>query len=662
MPVRIETFVSGVRVRSAYETVQIETWGTDSMRVRATVGPAIREDWPGALLPAPDTTPQITVENNRAIINNGKLTALLSPDGHLSFHRTEDNTELVSEDWGTLPWALARQYTSVSGDNYHIEYRLRAYAGERLFGMGQHQHGKLDQKGCVIDLVQKNTEVNIPFLHSSRGYGFLWNNPAVGRAEFATNGTRWTAEATPQIDYWITAGDTPAAIAKHYADAVGHPRLLPEWAAGFWQCKLRYHNQETLLEVAREHRRRGHPLSVIVADFFHWTHQGDWQFDPRDWPDPAAMVQELDEMGVKLMVSIWPSVNPASPNFDEMAQLGLLVRNERGLFGQFTFADTEPRGPVNINFYDATNPTAREYIWNKVREGYYQHGIKVWWLDACEPETYPVHPDHQRYHLGNGQSVANIYPLLHAQGFYDGMRSEGESEIILLCRSVWAGSQRYGAALWSGDIPSTFEALQTQVRAGLNAAMSGIPWWTTDIGGFHGGDIHSAYFRELIVRWFQYGLFCPLFRLHGYREPATEINGLMVGAANEIWSFGEDAYNIISDLLLLRERLRPYIMDQMRFAHETGTPPMRPLFYDYADDPVCWEIEDQFLFGPDLLVAPILDEGARSRQVYLPAGSSWTDPWDSTRYDGGQWLTVAAPLNRIPLFTRDGVQLPIRAG
>jgi len=411
-----------------------------------------------------------------------------------------------------------------------------------------------------------------------------------------------------------------------------------------------------LLSVAHEHKRRGLPLSVIVADFFHWTRQGDWQFDPECWPDPAAMVRELGEMGVKLMVSIWPTVSALSPNFPEMQRRGLLVGTARGVPAHKPFRDTRLEGPVYVHYYDSTHPEARQFIWEWVREGYYRHGIKVWWLDACEPEMTPMDPDNLRYHLGDGMAVTNIYPLMHARGFYEGMRAEGEEEIITLCRSAWAGSQRYAAAVWSGDIQSTFEA---QVRAGLNIGLSGIPWWTTDIGGFFGGDVSTPYFRELIVRWFQYGTFCPLFRLHGFRMPNVEF--LDSGGPNEVWSFGEEAYGIIRELLFLRERLRPYIMTQMRLAHEKGIPPMRPLFFDFPEDEESWAVENEFMFGPDLLVAPVLHEGARSREVYLPAGTTWTDAWTDEALAGGQWVTASAPLDRIPLYLRKGKRLPIHA-
>ena len=211
------------------------------------------------------------------------------------------------------------------------------------------------------------------------------------------------------------------------------------------------------------------------------------------------------------------------------------------------------------------------------------------------------------------------------------MQEEQETEYVMLCRSAWAGSQRYGAAVWSGDIQSTFEALQAQVRAGLNIGMSGIPWWTTDIGGFYGGNINTPYFQELIVRWFQYGVFCPIFRLHGFREPRTPAGNMLfsesTGAANEVWSFGDKAYDIIKEILFMRQRLLPYVNQQMQFAHEKGIPPMRPLFFDFMEDKAATAIDDEFLFGPDILVAPILEYGARKRKVYLPAGTSWTDAW-----------------------------------
>jgi alpha-D-xyloside xylohydrolase len=368
-------------------------------------------------------------------------------------------------------------------------------------------------------------------------------------------------------------------------------------------------------------------------------------------------------MNIKLMVSIWPTVNENSANFREMKEQGLLVRTERGVLATHSFFDNKPEGPVYLHLYDPTNPEARRFLWEQVRENYYRYGIKVWWLDACEPELDDAGDhDNLRYHIGNGLEVSCISPLMHQQAFYEGMKSEGESEIVSLSRSAWAGSQRYGAAVWSGDIDSSFEALRTQVRAGLNIGLSGIPWWTTDIGGFLGSDPSTAYFRELIVRWFQYGAFCPLFRLHGFRGPLTpgpfhEVTG----APNEVWSFGDETYEIIKEILFLRERLTPYVMEQMRLAHEKGIPPMRPLFFDFPADEGCVSVDDEFLFGSDILVAPVLHYEARKRGVYLPAGTNWTDAWTDEKIDGGQWIEAEAPLERIPLYLRKDRHLPIRS-
>ncbi len=434
------------------QIVRIEPWGPDSLRVQATENAEIRDDLPQALLNFPATTAKIEINGERASIHNGSMGAEVRLDKNtIRFINTNTGSEYLAED-APRHWSPARNFRHAGGDHFEVQARFKAYEDERLYGLGQHQHGLLDQKGCMIELVQFNTESSVPFLLSSRGYGFLWNNPAVGRVELGRNGTRWTALATLQLDYWITAGATPAEIMEHYADATGHSPMMPDWAVGFWQCKLRYSTQEELLSVAREYKRRGLPLAVIVADFFHWSLQGDWQFDLEKWPDPEAMVRELEELGTKLMVSIWPTVNGLSPNFREMQERGLLIRTERGIPVLMPYVDNKPEGAVNLYIYDATNPEARQYIWQKARAGYYRHGVKAWWLDETEPEIEPMHFDNMRYHLGHGLAVANIYPMMHARGFYEGMQAEGEQEILLLCRAAWAGSQR----LWRGGLDGRY--------------------------------------------------------------------------------------------------------------------------------------------------------------------------------------------------------------
>ncbi len=661
MQVRVSAENDTLYWRLKGEILKVEPWGPDGVRVRATNLPDFPEI-PGALIdPLPDPQVTVTVEDGKGVLTNGKLRAEIWADGTLHFFNTATGDILLQEPEPIFNKPPARWYRPLHSNLSKVDVHFRARNGERIFGLGQHQHGLLDNKGSVIDLEQRNTEVCIPFYISSLGYGFLWNNPGVGRVELGTNMTRWVMDATRGVDYYIVAGDSPAEILEKYIDATGHPPLLPDFALGFWQCKLRYRTQEELLDVVREYKKRDLPLAVIVSDYFHWHMMGDWAMDPRDWPDPAGMMKELKEMGVELMVSIWPTVNPTNPVYQEMAERGLLAQTVHGVQAHTSIADTTPEGMSAVAYYDATNPEARAFVWDRVKRNYLDYGVRVFWLDADEPELMPMHAENIRYALGNGLEVTNIYPLLHQKGFYDGMIADGQNEIINLSRSAWAGTQRYGAAVWSGDIRSTFEVLQAQIPAGLNIAMSGIPWWTTDIGGFMEGDIRTDYFKELVVRWFQYGVFCPLFRLHGVRLPLNGLYGAQSsGADNEIWSFGEQAYKIIRGLLFLREQLKPYLRDLNQAAHDHGAPPMRPLYYDFPADAAAANLTDEFMLGPDLLVAPVTEQGANSRNVYLPAGVTWVDAWTGEEYQGGQQFQAEAPLERIPVYWRKGSSYTFR--
>lgn len=659
MPVFTRTD-TGFTVSTGGEILQVDAWGESGIRVRSAPGAAVTETPGSALLGTALADGEIELGDDRGRLRNGDLTVEVNinqedrftPFPPLVRFLGAGGEELLAESVPHFTSPAQRRYGGRAP--YACEVTFDAHAGERFYGLGQHQHGLFDQKGAVVDLVQRNTEVSIPFALSNRGYGFLWNMPAAGRVELGANRTRWMADAARQIDYWVTTGPTPAEIVSHYVQATGLPPALPEWASGFWQSKLRYLRQEELLEVAREYKRRELPLSVIVCDYFHWIRQGEWKFDPEEWPDPQAMVDELRELGVELLVSIWPTVNPGSENYAEMDRRGLLVRSAEGLALHLPFWDKGTTDQVFMRYYDATSPEARSYVWDKVSDGYGRYGIRAFWLDACEPEILSDNGANARYFLGPGSEVQGVYPREHARGFYEGLRASGEREPLMLCRSAWAGSQHYGAAVWSGDIESTFEALAEQIPAGLNIGVAGIPWWTTDIGGFRHGDPTSPYFRELIVRWFQFAVFCPLFRLHGIREPGELVGAGQTGGPNELWSFGDEAYAILREQLLLRERLRPYVMEQMATASDAGLPVMRALFLEFPDEAPAWEVADQYMLGPDVLVAPVTKHGARTRDVFLPAGVSWLDAWTRAAVGQAGWVTAEAPLERIPVYLRAG--------
>lgn len=676
-------------IREGISQVWIEPWGPNSLRVRMTKEAQMdANDW--ALeekMPKTDVT--ITYEEIdvtdpwyqtpeyekyhqtgiQATLVNGKITAKVTHEGWISFYNQKG--ELLTEEYWRnrnrinrycVPLRVdARELKPIMGTNdFALTARFEAFDDEKIFGMGQYQEAHMNKKGATLELAHRNSQASVPFMVSSRGYGFFWNNPAIGTATFGTNKTEWHVNSTRKLDYFITAGDSPAEIEAQYSLATGRTPMMPEYGMGYWQCKLRYRNQEELLAVAREHKKRGLPMDAIVIDFFHWTRQGDFRFEPRDWPDPEAMVKELKELGIELVVSVWPTIDEQSSNYGVMAENGYLVNADRCNAIHMTWMG-------NTTFYDATNPKAQQFVWEQCKEHYYDYGIRCFWLDEAEPEYGPYDFDNYRYFEGPAVQCTNRYPVGYAKGFYDGLKKEGETDIMSLVRCAWAGSQKYGVLTWSGDIYSSFRAMREQLQAGLSMGMAGIPWWTSDIGGFLGGNITDPHFKELLVRWFAWGAFCPVFRMHGERSPWYEreqefINGvrqLTSGQDNEVWSFGEDNYEILKKYLFIRERLRPYIRDCMKAASESGAPVMRPLFYDFPEDKDSWEIEDAYMFGPDLLVAPVMEEGVTERSVYLPKGAAWKDAYTKKAYEGGQRVTVPAPIDIIPVFMRDGKEFEI---
>ena len=666
----------------------IDPWGEDGVRVRMSCEPEMDgHDW-ALTEPVKETRPEIRFEEvdttdpwyrgpewakyhqtgTRITFTNGKLTVRVSPEGWLSFYNQKG--ELLTEEYWRNRNRLnrfasslrisARKLKPIPGtSDYALTALFEAFPGEKIFGMGQYQDLRLDKKGSVLELCHRNSQASVPFYVSSRGYGFLWNNPAVGQAIFGENRTEWTARSTRKMDYYITCGDTPADIERNYSAVTGRTPMMPEYGMGYWQCKLRYRTQEELMKVAREHKRRGLPMDAIVVDFFHWTRQGDYKFEPLDWPDPDAMVKELREMGIETVVSVWPTVDEKSENYGTMADRGYLVRTDRG-----NDVSTWMGAAV---YFDATNPGTQKFVWEKCRDNYYRKGIRCFWLDEAEPEYADYEFDNYRYWAGPALQCANVYPVGYAKGFYEGLQAEGEKDILSLVRCAWAGSQKYAALTWSGDVYSSFRSMREQLQAGLSMAMAGIPWWTCDLGGFIGGDGSDPAFRELLVRWFAWGCFLPVFRMHGERSPWYEreqeyrngVRQLTSGQDNEVWSFGEENTPILSRFLFIREKLRPYIRGLMQDAHETGAPVMRPLYYDFPADPQAAETEDCYMFGPKLLVAPVMEAGAKERTIYLPKGARWKDAYTGREYEGGQTVTVPAPLEIIPVMIRDGAEIDI---
>ena len=635
--VRIEAWGRGLRVCAVpYGTIPEETWGLDT----------IEPDEVSIRIPAQGTSDPASIENSgvRCVITGT----------HLAFF---SGNKLLFEEEPFFPHygSAARTYhPHLGSEGFEALVQFRAYDGEKIHGMGQYRIAKYDLKGCSLELAHRNSQISVPFFVSNRGYGFLWNNPAIGTAVFAENITQWKADSTKKIDYWVCAADTPAEIVEKYTEVTGRPTELPESLMGLWQCKLRYRTQEELLEVAREYHRRGIQLDVIVIDFFHWDYQGDWDFDPEYWPDPQAMVDELKSYGIRLMVSVWPTIDEKSRNYPAYKENGYLVTADRGFSYAFNFMRHE-------YFYDATNPDARKFAAGVLKQNYGKYGIDMFWLDVAEPEYSFYDRDLYRYHLGPAQQVGNIYPRMLTQGVYEGLKADGTKDILSLVRCGWVGSPKYGALIWSGDIDCSFPQMKRQIANGINMGIAGIPYWISDTGGFEGGNINDPAFHELLVRWYQWAVFTPVLRMHGDRQPNR---GVLVtdkdhgggicpsGAANELWSYGEENYKIFVKYLNIRHSLKEYIKKTAKQAEATGLPMIRAMFLEFPQDPAAWELADQYMFGEEYLVAPVTEYGARERSVYLPAGR-----WEAMDGSGiiessGQTITAAAPIDYMPVYRR----------
>jgi alpha-D-xyloside xylohydrolase len=512
---------------------------------------------------------------------------------------------------------------------------------EGFYGLGQHQAGVWNYHGESVDLSQDNTNISVPFFVSSNGYGMLWNNAS--RSRFNNrflHALYISSEVADTIDYYFIYGPDFDRIIGDYRELTGQAPLFGKWAYGFWQCKNRYSSQEELLGVAHKYRDLNIPVDDIVQDWFWWNTMGEPVFN-KNYPDPAGMIADLHQNHFHVMFSFWPFFNPGTPVYDDMDRRGFFIA--RSVVGGFH--------PAGHALYDAFNPAARAYYWGLL-DPLFKMGADAWWLDTDEPETEGQETnilETSKVAIGSGARYANLFPLMTTSAVYQGQRSASDQKrVFILSRSAFAGAQRNSITAWSGDVESNWLSFQRQIPAGLNFELSGLPYWTTDIGGFVTGYPDDPAYRELFVRWFEYGAFCPIFRVHGTRVPNV----------NELWSYGPDALKILTDYDRLRYRLLPYIYSVAWKITNEGYTPMRALAMDFPGDARARNIGDQFLFGPAILVNPVTEPGATSRHLYLPS-AKWYDFWTGSAVAGGVAVDADAPLARMPLYVRAGSIVPM---
>lgn len=554
---------------------------------------------------------------------------------------------------------------------FHTKLEFCFADGEALYGLGSHEEGMFNLRGQHQYLYQQNLKVAVPVLVSTRGYGVFLDCTSLVTFHDDAFGSYLWSDVARELDYYVMLGPSFDQVVAEFRALTGPAPMLPRWAFGYVQSKERYESQGDLLAVAREYRRRGLPLDCIVLDWKSWTGHawGQKSLDPVRFPDPLGMTRELHALGVRLMVSIWPTMRPGGDDWRELVDRGQLLGNQAT--------------------YNAFDPAARATFWCQADRGLFSHGIDAWWSDCTEPfeadwagavkpepeERLRINTDEAKRYLD--PELINAYSLVHSQGLYEGQRSVcREKRVMNLTRSAFPGQQRFATVTWSGDVSASWETLRRQIADGLNFCATGMPYWTTDVGGyfaarrpelwFWAGDFDDGVddlgYRELYLRWFQYAAWLPMLRSHGTDTP------------REIWRFGspgETTYDALVHALRRRYRLLPYIYSLAGWTTQRAYTMLRSLPFDFPDDVRTHGLGDQFLLGPAFLVCPVstpmayapgsrpLDGASLTRRVYLPAGADWFDLATDELLGGGQEIHAAAPLERIPVFVRAGSIVPM---
>jgi len=617
----------------------------------------------------PETAPALHTMLDIAKYFNGS-----APDTHITFNLPSGARLLEMTGWSQSVPNNKDDTASEANDRrptdppfYIVGATFTSPSDEHYYGLGQNHEGYLDHRGhpvrCWADYTAPAAPSwCVPFLVTNKGYAVLWDNPSETTISPGFNEqTRWVSKEGDRVSFFVIAGAATDDFYAGYKLLTGPTHMLPKAAYGYIQCKQRYASQDELMSVAKGYRDRKLPADVLVVDWFYYTQMGQMDLDPKYWPDPTAMNKQLHDMGYSTMISVWPRFIPTDRYYDMIQKNGWFIHKADG-----TPISGLPYDRAGSDI-DTTNPAAAEWYWKVIRDNILSKGFDSLWADETEPD---LPPDGSYYHVGPGTQYFNVYPLFHTAALYNGFRKDMPNKrALILSRDGFTGVQANGTMVWSSDIYPTWDTLKRQVPTGLDVTASGLAYWCNDTGGWQylPAEHHPDHpplldpsdaranvggyddYPELYTRWFEYATFEPIFRTHGSR------------LENEVWSYGKQAEPILEKYLRLRYDLMPYIYSLGYHTWQTGAPYMRALFMDFPNDPKVAKIRDEYMFGPAFLVAPVTDQGMTSREVYLPAGADWYNYWTNEKVKGGQTITVAAPIDTIPLFVRAGSILPIGA-
>jgi alpha-D-xyloside xylohydrolase len=629
---------SGIAIRTAQGTLTVEPWSDRIVHVRFHRN----ADWKGSFNPAVIGKPR---DVSWKVTETPEAWTLSTSILNVRIDKTRGTLAFLDSAGKTIVEETGAQLRTVPASGSGEVAQAFSHGGA-TYGLGQHQGGLLDYSGNSVLLQQANRDVGVPMLVSSDGYGILWNNASVTRVDVDLPQAAWQqsihSEAGSGIDYHFIYGPELDDVVGGYRALTGEAPMMARWTWGMWQSKERYATQEELLSVAQRYRAMKVPFDAVVQDWQYWD-KGGWgshQFDRTRYPDPAAMVKRLHDANVHTIISVWARFDLGLDTTTELDSAGALYPT--------VYRNVYPAGEGR--WYDAFSDAGRAIYWRQIDSRLGKLGFDGWWLDASEAELggEPGQMRDVKTAQGPGAEVYNAYPLFHTKAVYEGMRRDiPNKRAFILTRSAYAGQQRHAAITWSGDTSGNWDTFRRQVPAALNFSISGIPYWSADIGGFFGGKPSDPAYRELFVRWYQFGVFNPMFRVHG------------TGDGKEIWQFDADTQKILIDYDRLRYRLLPYIYSlSWDVTHNAGTM-MRPLAMDFRTDQATLGIPDQYLFGKALMVAPVTQPATDVRTVYLPGKDAWFDFWSGKRFDGGHVVTAKADIGTIPVFAHAGSIVPL---
>jgi alpha-D-xyloside xylohydrolase len=674
MPLQAQSYQPtqmGARATIGTNTIELEFFSPDIVRiVKYPATDSFKKNSLSVVKQPENTKFTVWRQANELVLKSSQLTVRVNLDNAtLSFY--DKNTLLLTEQVGGVSFV---DFDDAGSKTYTAKQVFTLDKDEHIYGLGQMQRGKMSQRNLNVKMIQDNIDDYVPFIQSNKGWGLFWDNYSPTTFHDDETQTFFESEVADGIDYYFMVGGSADGVIACMRELTGHAPMFPLWTYGFWQSRERYKTQDELLEVVRNFRERGVPLDGIIQDWQYWGNNYQWNamdFVNPGFRNPEKMVEDVHKMNAHIIISIWNSFGPKTKQYKELDAIGALFNFET--WPQSGYDGWPPRMdyPSGVRVYDPFNPKARDIYWRYLKEGLFSKNIDGWWIDSSEPDHFnPKEEDFdQQTYLGSFRKVRNAFPLMTVGGVYDNQRAvTSDKRVFILTRSAFAGQQRYGANLWSGDVVASWKALRNQISAGLNVSMAGIPHWNSDIGGFFLWDyrnpLQNPDYRELHVRWMQFGAFCPMMRSHGEGYP------------REIYQFGEKGnpvYDAIEKAIQLRYSLLPYIYSTSWEVTNNHSSMMRALVMDFASDNDALDIDNQYMFGKSILVCPVTEaqylkndeqvvadfSSVKKSEVYLPRGTSWYDYWTGEQHEGGQTISKETPLDIIPLFVKAGSILPV---